>query len=398
MDQRNLARERQSRACPDVTLEVRTDLASIAGDWRGFEAEAELTPFQSLEWLAKWQHYIGAPAGTRPAIVLGCDQEERLLFILPFAVEPTRFGRRLTWLATDLCDYNGPILAPGVCERLAPFKPLWKEIVALIGSDPELRFDRVELTKMPAEIGSEPNPFMALAPVPEANSAYVANLGDSWEDFFNTKRSAATRKRERRQFKRLAEFGEVSLAEPVTSEGVELTLQRLYAQKAAAFARMGVGNFLMLPGHREFLTAFATDPVNADVVHVTRLDVGETWAATGFGRRFRGTYYLTLSSYEDGPMARYGPGRAHIQALMRWAIENGLERFDFTIGDEPYKRDWSDVTVPLYSHTAATRLSGLPIVLSRAALNGAKRAAKQNPAVYRFLNTVRTRLRRRSGS
>ena len=32
---------------------------------------------------------------------------------------------------------------------------------------------------------------------------------------------------------------------------------------------------------------------------------------------------------------------------MQWSIDRGLKVFDFTIGDERYKRDWCDVTTPL---------------------------------------------------
>src|SRR5207244_927961 len=102
-------------------------------------------------------------------------------------------------------------------------------------------------------------------------------------------------------------------------------------QKGASLARMGVENFLKRPGYKEFFRDIATDPKAKALTHVSRLDVGETMAGTSFGLEFRGRYYLLLSSYQDGPLSRFGPGRAHLQELLRRAIEKGMAQFDFTV-------------------------------------------------------------------
>jgi CelD/BcsL family acetyltransferase involved in cellulose biosynthesis len=49
---------------------------------------------------------------------------------LPLSVRPTRFARTLEWLGSDLCDYNGPLLAPRFTERVdrARFLALWAAI------------------------------------------------------------------------------------------------------------------------------------------------------------------------------------------------------------------------------------------------------------------------------
>jgi CelD/BcsL family acetyltransferase involved in cellulose biosynthesis len=229
--------------------------------------------------------------------------------------------------------------------------------------------------------------------MPASSGAHLANLGQDWDAFFASKRSGATRKRERRQFQNLAKYGEVRFAEPTETAEIERTLAVLFEQKAASFARLGIENFLTRPGHREFFADLATSGAGG-LSHVSRLDVGETWAATNFGLEFRGRYYLLISSYEHGELSRFGLGRAHIQALMRRAIEHGLREFDFTIGDEAYKLDWSDTKIALYGHFAAMRLRGMPAVLGFAAFRHAKRTIKQNPVLWRLYRQARERLRR----
>jgi CelD/BcsL family acetyltransferase involved in cellulose biosynthesis len=152
---------------------------------------------------------------------------------------------------------------------------------------------------------------------------------------------------------------------------------------------MGVTNLFARPGHREFFFDLATDPRVRHLVHVSRLDVGETAAAVNLGLTFRGTYYHVLASYDDGEVSRFGPGAAHLRELLQHAIAKGLSRFDFTIGDERYKLEWSDTSIKLYDHVAAATLRGWPLVLTSAAFRRLKRLIKQNPILWRCFNGLR---------
>ncbi|MGA2127517.1 MAG: GNAT family N-acetyltransferase, partial [Xanthobacteraceae bacterium] len=82
-------------------------------------------------------------------------------------------------------------------------------------------------------------------------------------------------------------------------------------------------------------------------------------------------------------------GRAHLHELLRHAIERGFRRFDFTIGDEPYKRDWSDTEVRVLDHLAAATLCGSIAVAVTVAYRCGKRVIKRTPALWRAFSKVR---------
>ena len=206
---------------------------------------------------------------------------------------------------------------------------------------------------MPETVGAQRNPFLSLPIQPHPSGAYVATLADDWDKFYAAKRSSSTRKRERRELKHLAEHGDVRFVDVQETDDIARTLDDLMAQKSRAFARMGVENIFARPGYREFFLDVATDHNVGALTHVSRLDVGSTSAAVNLGLTFRDSYYLVLSSYHDGDLAKFGPGRAHLHQLMRHAIDRGFSRFDFTVGDEGYKRDWSDTVLRLYDYLAA---------------------------------------------
>ena len=388
-----------SSAWSDLTLQVFDDLAGVEAEWKEFERKADCTVFQSYNWLAKWQQHIGTRTGTSPAIVVGRDAGGNPAFIMQLAIERRGPVRRLTWLGSELCDYNAPLLAADFSHRFEPerFVGLWNEIVGLLRGQVQFSFDLIDLQKMPETVGHQRNPFLALPVQPHPSGAYIATLTDDWEKFYAAKRSSSTRKRERRQLKHLAEHGAVRFVDVHEPNDIARTLEELIAQKSRAFARMGVEDLFARPGYREFFLDVATDDNVGALTHVSRLDVGSTSAAANLGLTFRDSYYLVLSSYHDGELARFGPGRAHLHELMRHAIERGFARFDFTVGDEGYKRDWSDTELKLYDYLAAETARGWLVVTLTSAYRRTKRFIKQTPVLWSTFSRLRALLRHPRG-
>jgi CelD/BcsL family acetyltransferase involved in cellulose biosynthesis len=374
-----------------IELAVHEDLAEIEEEWRRFEQEADATVFQSFAWLGAWQRHIGRRRGVRPLIVTGRDAEGELLILLPLALAPGRV-RRLTFLGGDLCDYNAPLLSKGFPEAVPParFRELWADICRLLQERPEHRFDLVELTKMPKSVGGQANPFAEFDVRLHPSGAHLAQLHGTWDEYYQAKRSSATRRRDRTKRKRLGEYGAVQFITPRESGEIACTFTTLIEQKSRSFARMGVANIFAPPGHREFYLDLATDPRARNLVHVSRLEVGETWAAVNLGLMFHGTYYHVLSSYDDGEVSRYGPGGAHLRDLIAYAIANGCGVFDFTVGDEPYKLEWSDRSIDLYDHVTAASLCGWPVMLGMRGWRQLKRTIKQTPLLWTLFSRLRS--------
>jgi CelD/BcsL family acetyltransferase involved in cellulose biosynthesis len=229
-----------------------------------------------------------------------------MLFLLPFAISRTRFVRRLSWLGSDLCDYNAPLLARGVSARLdaASFMLLWQRILQRLRREPHLQFDLIDLEKMPEQVGAQRNPMCWLRLSPHRSGAYLTPLGSDWTSFYKSKRSTQTRARDRNKRRKLAEIGEVQTVTPHTEAEIIRTLDALIQQKARFFARMGLHNIFERPGHMEFFRELASTPSALQLVHVSRLEVGDAIAAANLGLIFHGCYYHVLASFDDGELSR----------------------------------------------------------------------------------------------
>ncbi len=387
----DLARE----VAPDLSVNIYTDLAAVESEWRSFQQTAECTAFQTFEWLSAWQCHIGAGDRVLPIIAVGRFANGETAFIAPLALEQRRGAKRLRWLGQDLCDYNAPLLARDFSQRVTSerFLAIWQELRRQLQSDPRLRHDWIEFEKMPQTIGVQVNPFIALGVVPNANSAHITLLGDNWETFYRAKRSSATRRHDRSKRKHMAEFGEVLFSTVTEPDDVQRTLKTLWQQKKQIFARKGIADIFDRRGYREFFADMASNPSTQHLAHVSRIDIGDTCAAANFALTFGGCYYHVLASYCDGQLTRFGPGALHLRELLAHAIGAGLRLFDFTIGDEHYKLEWSDQCLKLYDYSAAATWRGLPESFASFARRRLKRFIKQSPLAWRFACRVRSVVR-----
>jgi predicted ATP-grasp superfamily ATP-dependent carboligase len=75
---------------------------------------------------------------------------------------------------------------------------------------------------------------------------------------------------------------------------------------------------------------------------------------------------------------------------MAHAIGLGLKRFDFTIGDEPYKLEWSDTDLKLYDFATTVTWRGLPALASSTVQRRIKRFIKQTPLMWRLVSSARS--------
>lgn len=380
---------------PRIALSVHTDPAEARADWLAFEAVAACTAFQTFGWHDAWQRHVGTVRGVLPAVVVGRVGGE-ILFIAPLAVERGWGGvRELVWHASDLCDYNAPLLAPhfwSVVSRDSFLSTLFPAIKAAVAAT--RRFDLISLSKMPEKVGEFDNPFTLLCSQANASHAYRASLGDAWESYYFDKRSSATRRRDRNKVKRLEAMGPVRFETASAASDLDAHLDALFVQKSAALNAMGARDFLAEPGVGDFFRDVAS--ADGAFVHVSCLMVGDVAAAVNLGLVFRDSYYHVLASHTDGPEAKYGPGAAHLRELLAFAIARGCHVFDFTIGDERYKSEWSDQTLSLFDHRSAATAVGWLVACPQTAMAAAKRTIKQTPVLWDLAQRVRRLIRARA--
>jgi CelD/BcsL family acetyltransferase involved in cellulose biosynthesis len=85
-------------------------------------------------------------------------------------------------------------------------------------------------------------------------------------------------------------------------------------------------------------------------LHLTTLDCGGQTLAAHLGFASQDGFYYYVSSYDIGS-AKLSPGRVHMNLMVMWAIDNGLQRFDFLRGEADYKTRLGSVSRQLEDYT-----------------------------------------------
>ena len=323
-----------------LTFHAYSTIHRAADAWETLQRDALTFPFQTFEWLCAWHRDIGAPRGIDPLIVAGRDEAGEVKILFPLGIERGWLTARLVWLGHPICDYNAPLVCPKTLAGLSvqDAEAIWHAILSLAPS-----LDYAYLTRQPAMIGEAENPFHHVASHPFSAGAHAATLDASWDEFYRGRRSGRARNKNARMEKRLAALGELrfdSVDDPAErSELVAWVLDLKHRQLTKTGARSPFG----ANDVRRFF-----DRVSAnDDFKLFRLTLDSEPLAAVLGLVRNGCFYYLVPVYEFGAHARCSPGSTLLHKVMEWCIDQGLTRFDFTIGDEAYKRDWSDIGVPM---------------------------------------------------
>ena len=316
--------------------------------------------FQTLAWLRAWQDTMGAAAGIRPALAVVTDAGGRVLLCLPLGVATRRGIRTLAFLGGNVTDYNAPLADPAFTPDAASFAALWRQILQALPPHDVIRLVRMPATLDPpggAGQSPVPNPMALLAGAHRAGEARSARLPASYDTFMAGRRPKFVADT-RRLHRRMAEIGPVTLRVAATAEDMQSTLGVLFQLKSRRWRETGSKDWADDPPFRAFYHALSRSGLPGGEVHGSLLTIGDTPVAVHWGVIYRARFYYLMIGWAAGEWMRFATGRQITDALIRQAIPAGIRVFDFTAGDEPYKRDWVDTTLPLLAYTAATTRRG----------------------------------------
>lgn len=364
-----------------VRTEVFEDLEAAAPAWRGFETDAECLGVHTHAWVEHWHRTVGARHGVRPLPVLVSDGDGPLM-LLPLMLRREAGADVLAWIGGDITDYGAPLLARDAATRCPP--DAFPEVFAAVRRRlPD--HDVVHLEKIPSRVGSQANPLLRLP-----HHAYEVNrfarLEGGREAYLAGLRSQL-RADTRRKFRRLRELGDVRYAVADDPDAYRTFVDAMIAQKQARYRDTDTYSLFNVEGYEDFFRR-PSDALRASgMLHASALLLDDTILAAHWGIVFRQRFYYIMAGFGGGELMRHSPGRLILDRMLDWSIEAGCDVFDFTIGDEPFKRDWANAEAPLSRILLPVTAAGRAYAL----LDRAKNAVRARPALHRLVSRARNR-------
>ena len=327
------------RAVADGALAVAVAAATpqALDAYDDFCRTALFAPPQSGLWVRHWA------ATVRPdAILATASLDGRPLLALALEVErsgPLRIARFMGGRHA-----NGNFAAADAARPQAlscdMARPLFDGIAA---ARPDV--DLIALQRLVPELEGVPSPLAALPGFPSPNLSLAVDLAGGFEAVLARTGGKRKRKKNRAQMRKSEAAGGFRRIEATEPRQVEALLEAFFAMKEARFRRMGIANVFggeEVRGffHALFAAALAQKPPRF-VLH--GLEVGGRLRAVTGSSRARGRLTCEFGSIAEDELAGASPGDFLFFANIEEACAQGLEIYDFSVGDEPYKRQWCDL-------------------------------------------------------
>jgi CelD/BcsL family acetyltransferase involved in cellulose biosynthesis len=371
-----------------ATITIYPSLAAAESAWRAAVKRCACFVFQTFEWNATWRETVGRGATISEQVIHLTAADGRTLMLLPFAIRQTPRLRVLEFLGGSLTDYNAPLIDADFAYAIGDrqFARLWRAMTSVLPA-----FDAVWLVRMPKTIDGASNPLAALSWVRHTDDAYAARLPESFKEFTAT-RSTQFFAQIRRHRRRLEKHGDVNVSFPA-EPGERLEVIRVLADQKSSWLRSnGYDDPFRHEATREFYERLAAQQPQAGRILVACLRVGDQVAAALWGAVFGRRYYFLLPSYSEA-WKNYSAGRILTESVLQRCIDQGdVSVFDLTIGDEGYKRVWSDHSLALHEYLEARTAKGLAFVWYRRL----RSAIRSNRRIRELTRAVTSRLRART--
>lgn len=341
------------------------EIKQFAPKWWQFENEhaARLDWFQTSEWCLNWLvHHADNRISPR---ILVLREGDRVVAVLPLMVRVDRLGLRILRVLGDPhSQYAGMLCRDGTLSP-AETHLLRKALHSMADADAAV------INLVPAD-----SPLAAIlsgdSVIPSLNNvSSVLDLSGfrSSADYAASLCKARRKSRNRRK-KRLAEAGVIAfrVLRPCDPDHAR-QVARSMALKQSWLKRTGrVSAGLSMNNHPRFLTSLRDSGI------LFELSISGEPIALELGFLRNRYFYSYLGSF-DWRWRDLSPGKAQMDFVVDWLIDNGVAAYDFLAHPSSYKDSWSDTTVPLNSHVVEITKRGS--IYARCWINSTRPALKR---------------------
>lgn len=344
-------------------------------------------PPQGFLWVRNWsrQH-----PDTGIVATLSLDGQP----VFALALEIVAFGPLRIARFMGGCHANGnfPATDPAWLDQASPeaFASLFDALTRFRPAIDAVLLDRLlpESDALPVPCA---NPLLALPLSDSPDISLAVNLSAGFEALVTRPEGRGKYKRYRAQARKLAAAGACRRIEAATSEEVDRLLDAFLDMKAARFASMGIADVFAPSDVRSFFrNLFAEslgEPSPPFVLH--GLEVGGKLRAITGSSRCGNRLICEFGSIAEDELGHLSPGNFLFFDNIREASEQGSTVYDFSIGDEPYKRQWCDIEIRYLETLIPLTAAGKAYALAYRQQARLKARLKRSPVLWPLLKNMR---------
>lgn len=312
--------------------------------WENFEKNSHNYFFQTLNWQKEWFYSIMKHNNNYSINIIVVKNNEDILFILPFCIKKFFTFKILMWAGYPFSDYNAPLIKKNLELNREDFLYIWKKIIEIIQFD----INCVDLQNQPEKIKDMTNPFFDYLSTKDEYTYHSLIL----KNFTNINKSQIADIKY--QYKRLNNKSSLLFKFAENSEEQKKVLNFIIKNKVIQYQSTNAWNIFQNLGNRFF---FLNGNLNLrQNLSISYISYDDEIIAAHLGYIYLETFYYLFPAY-NLKYKKYSPGKILLNFLINHCKLNGINYFDFTIGSETYKKNWSN-----YQQKGGITLNSLNII------------------------------------
>ncbi|MGZ9097468.1 MAG: GNAT family N-acetyltransferase [Micavibrio sp.] len=324
----------QNRAPSPWKTTIHKNYAGLELLWRRLEAEGLCTVFQTYDWAACWYDTAASCGEAEPLIAVVFNENIGMVWIMPLCLYRRKGLRIISFADLGITDYAAPLMARGAPSDPETVQAMMRSVFKVLPP-----CDIINFQKLVEKVEGVPNPLLLLPGIERFPvGSHGIRLGEPWPALKKKIVQSRMRSHIRHREKLIREEGEVVIEHHVSPEMFRPLMDRIITLRNKRF--LEIGKPAMPPLWQNFYKNLASRKSRALNIIISTMTVAGETVATCFGLARGKTYYAIMPTFEMGKWERFAPGTMLYDAMLTNFSEQTGEGgyFDFTVGDEPYKK------------------------------------------------------------
>lgn len=368
-----------------IQVDVRPADDMALADYDRFCRDGVHAPAQHPLWVRSWVEATGADVviatlhrdhGPACALVLEIVQEG------PFRIARFVGGRHANGNFVAIADRHEAPLSPAEAQMLV-------EAIRINRRDVDLLL----LQRQNPVHDGIPNAFTNVQTMRSPNVSLSVDLSGGFEEMLGRRGGKRKRKKLRQQGRKFEEAGGYRLIEAKTREEADRLLDAFFAMKAARFAEKGIPNVFAPRDVQAFFRLLFGGAVELAqppfLLH--SIEVAGTLRAVNGCSVADHSIVCEFGGICEG-IANTSPGFILDYHSIEEACSMGKAFYDFSVGDEEYKRSWCDVETWQFDTMLPLTARGRVIWAFEMARAQTVRLVKSNEALWSVLKQLRAKV------
>jgi len=315
---------------------------SLLKIWNEFEDKNNLHFYSSLHWLQKCSETFK----NKKIIIVVVFNDNKAVMIMPFQIKIRYHLKFLEWIGDEVVDFMGPIIDSRFDINKSDFIKLWTHLLKAIE-----KVDIIFLNKQLKFFNNKKNPFVFFLNNNFKENIYIVDIGKKMHDYYFEKDEYFF-KSKKFELKKL-EFSDV-----------KFTMDDKISDSKEIFNFIYVNKFINLPKkHTNFkdnLKVFYNSVLNdfnffkkirSELsLNVVRNKNNEIIAAN-LGIICNNIFYYLINSFDKkSSLSKYSPGMILLIKTLEKSFSRNYNEFNFGLGNEFYKKKWSNKTLDISTY------------------------------------------------